>query len=101
MKNEAQAERLAILAEELSEAGQVIGKSLRHGLDSDFTGETNQALLEKELGDILAAICLLRYNKDLNLENIETAMKSKMKKFKNGQAFLHHQKFGDDWPETL
>lgn len=51
----AETERLAILAEEMGETIQVIGKILRHGYDSrnpleGKTGWTNRANLEKELG---------------------------------------------------
>ena len=101
-KNEAQFERMAILSEELGEAVQIIGKIQRHGLDSeDPNGNPNRWLLEVELGDILAAMCLLHYNGDINLDNIELATRQKMKKFKDGKAYLHHQKFGKDWPEIF
>jgi NTP pyrophosphatase (non-canonical NTP hydrolase) len=101
-KNEAQIERLALLSEELGEAVQIVGKILRHGIEStDPNGNTNKNLLEKELGDILAALFLMRYNNDLDLENIETATLLKMKKYKSGEAYLHHQVFRNDWPKTL
>lgn len=50
----AEAERLAILAEECGEVVQVIGKILRHGYNSHHPdgSPTNRSLLEKELGDI-------------------------------------------------
>lgn len=54
-----QAELLAMLAEEAGEVVQVVGKILRHGLDSyhpDDPQTTNAVLLRKELTD-LAAIC--------------------------------------------
>lgn len=104
-KNEAQNERLAILSEECGETVQIIGKSHRHGIDSydplDPKKITNRAKLEKEIGDILAAVALLRYNNDISLENVEKAMMEKMRKFKAGEAYLHHQVFRDDWPKTL
>lgn len=56
-------ERLALLGEELAEAGQIIGKILRHGaysknpLDPDCP--SNIALLERELGHVFAAKNLL------------------------------------------
>lgn len=55
---DAQEERLFMLAEELCEAGQAIGKTLRHGYDSTHPegGETNREWLERELGDVAAVI---------------------------------------------
>lgn len=53
----AQAERLAMLAEECGEVIQIIGKILRHGYDSwhpDRPAITNRMLLEKELTDLIA-----------------------------------------------
>jgi hypothetical protein len=55
----AEAERLALLLEELGEAQQVIGKILRHGYEShhpENPDDSNRALLEGELGDVMAAI---------------------------------------------
>lgn len=64
----ARQEAIALLSEECGEVVQVIGKCLRHGLKShnpfDDNRVKNDALLEKELGDILAAIDIL---KDLNV----------------------------------
>ncbi len=55
-----QVEILALLAEECGEVIQVIGKCLRHGLEShnplDAGSPSNLELLEQELGDVLAAI---------------------------------------------
>lgn len=53
----AQAERLAMLAEECGEVIQVIGKILRHGYDSyhpDRPHITNRELLQRELTDLAA-----------------------------------------------
>ncbi len=52
-----QAELLAMLAEEAGEIVQVVGKILRHGLDSyhpDNPETTNSMLLTKELTDLAA-----------------------------------------------
>lgn len=60
-----QAELLALLAEECGELVQAIGKTLRHGLDSvnpllpPGTGRSNRGWLEKEMGDVRAAMILL------------------------------------------
>jgi hypothetical protein len=53
----AQAERLAMLAEEAAEVIQVIGKILRHGYDSSHPDRphiTNRELLQRELTDFAA-----------------------------------------------
>ncbi len=53
----AQAERLAMLAEECAEVIQVIGKILRHGYDSYHPDQpyiTNRELLQQELTDLAA-----------------------------------------------
>ena len=53
----AQAERLAMLAEECAEVIQIIGKILRHGYDShhpDRPAITNRMMLCEELTDLMA-----------------------------------------------
>ena len=55
----AEAERLAMLAEECADAIQVIGKILRHGYDSHHPNEpnvTNRQLLVAELRDVNAVL---------------------------------------------
>ena len=55
----AEAERLAMLAEECAEVIQVIGKILRHGYEShhpETTGVTNRDLLNAEINDISGVI---------------------------------------------
>lgn len=56
----AQAEVLALLAEECAEVIQVVGKILRHGLESTHPkgGPVNQRLLAEEIGDVRAAVRL-------------------------------------------
>lgn len=55
----AQAERLAILAEECAEVIVIVGKILRHGYDSydptqpELGRPTNKALLAYEIGDLM------------------------------------------------
>lgn len=53
-------EALALLAEELGEAQQAIGKILRHGITSchPVTKVSNRSALEHELGDVEAAISI-------------------------------------------
>jgi len=58
----AEAERLAMLAEECGEVIQVIGKILRHGYDSYHPADpstTNRQLLGRELTDLLAVAASL------------------------------------------
>lgn len=65
----AQAERLALLLEEMGEAQQMIGKILRHGYESsnpNTKGPTNLQALERELGDVRAAMIILCNAGDLS-----------------------------------
>ena len=88
---DAETERLDILAEELSEAIQAICKIKRHGYGSynpDRPGlGSNRTQLEKELGDVFYTVVLMEYNKDLNVDNIESH--SHNKGLSIGQ-YLHH-----------
>lgn len=88
---EAEAERLAILAEELGEAAQRVGKILRHGYESTHPHQeqgTNRQELEKEIGDLANAIVLMEEGGDLSSEAIENRFEFKRKQFK---AYTHHQ----------
>ena len=57
---------LGLIVEELCEAGQIIGKAIRFGIDTPgpdnvvYHGETARELLEKELGDVWAAMLFAR-----------------------------------------
>jgi NTP pyrophosphatase (non-canonical NTP hydrolase) len=87
----AEAERLALLSEELSEAGKAIGKVLRHGYDShhpDFPGTTNRQDLERELGDVNAALHLMCQAEDLSAGGIQAATHRKLQRV---AQYLHHQ----------
>lgn len=87
----AQIERLALLAEEMGEAAQVVGKILRHGIDSDHYGkmlENNRQLLEKELGDVMLAYRLLRNAGDVHENRVEARVQDKAGRI---QEFLHYQ----------
>lgn len=85
-----EAERLALMLEEMAEAQQVIGKILRHGYESrdptkpDRT--TNRKLLEKELGDVAAALDLLLQDLDGQAIARHTA-----DKHRRVRRWLHHQ----------
>ena len=89
--NPGQAERLAILLEELGEAQQAIGKILRHGLDGRHPkgGATNRQSLERELGDIQAAIDMLHAANDLDRWAVNAARVAKHSRI--GQ-WTHHQR---------
>jgi NTP pyrophosphatase (non-canonical NTP hydrolase) len=90
--DDAQLERLAILAEELGEAQQVIGKIIRHGYESYNpvvdTGMTNRRELERELGDIALAVSMMTLNKDVSSAGIEARRRNKAVSI---QRWLHHQ----------
>lgn len=95
---EAQAERLALLAEECAEVIQAITKILRHGMDSynpliDAMGEyknrvTNQMLLEKELGHVLCAQRFLWHASDVRKHEVDRHAEEKEAKI---GRWLHHQ----------
>jgi NTP pyrophosphatase (non-canonical NTP hydrolase) len=85
-----QAERLALLLEELGEAQQAIGKILRHGYESYHPdgGESNRENLQKELGDVLGAIELMTARGDLVYKTIHHYRTVKLA---NVKQWLHHQ----------
>jgi NTP pyrophosphatase (non-canonical NTP hydrolase) len=86
----AEAERLALLAEELGEATQAIGKILRHGYQSrhPLGGPTNRQALEKELGDVRHAMIRLCDAGDLSKQHIHDMADVKAL---NVEKYLHHQ----------
>lgn len=67
----AEAERLAMLAEECGEVVQMVGKILRHGYEechpNDQHQQTNRSLLSSELIDLLAVVDLMENRGDLPL----------------------------------
>ena len=88
----AEAERLALLAEECGELVQAIGKVLRHGYDSthpaDPHGPNNRANLEREMGDVRAAMILLCSAGDANKAEVRALAEMKLVKVRQ---YLHHQ----------
>ena len=84
-----QLEALALLAEELAEAGQVIGKILRHGLGSKHPdgGPDNRALLERELGDVSAAVDIAV---DLGVIMGTNVLVARSNKLNRIGTYLHH-----------
>lgn len=86
----AQAERLAMLAEECGEVVQMVGKILRHGLDSFNPAEpaiSNRLLLTRELVDLEAVIRALVASGDIydpRGQDVRGAWQKKLR-------FAHHQ----------
>jgi len=92
---DAEAERLALLAEECGEAIKAIMKILRHGYESrnpdEEDGDTNREALERELGDVGYAVTLMTTSGDLRIANIDAA---RMRKAVKVKRYLHHQRLG-------
>lgn len=88
----AEEERLALLAEEMAEVIQVIGKVLRHGYDSTNplveNSPTNRQELEKELGDVELIIFLMAEAKDIHRNAID---RRRIEKGKTIRRWLHYQ----------
>ena len=88
----AEVERLALAAEEMGEAIQVIGKILRHGYESknprDPFGPTNRGMLERELGDVRYAIQLLVERGEVRAGEVEECRHAKVARV---VPYLHHQ----------
>lgn len=88
----AEAERLAILSEEMGEAIQSIGKILRHGYESknpDVADSlTNRAMLEKELGHVRNSMLMLCEKGDVSKEVIHSWANEKRLSI---EKYLHHQ----------
>lgn len=87
----AQAERLALLAEECAETIQVIGKILRHGLDShhpDDPHTSNRVLLARELAHVQVAADMLDEAGDFSAAEYLFAKDRKRERI---GKYLHHQ----------
>jgi len=88
----AETERLAILAEEMGEVAQIVGKILRHGYESknpDIKDAlTNRQNLQKELADIFVILEYMFENKDIEQESVFKFAELKKQKIKK---WLHHQ----------
>ena len=87
----AEAERLALLLEEMGEVQQIVGKVLRHGYERHnpvHPGDTNRQMLEKELGDVMHAIRRMAVAEDIYLDTIESHAEEKALSVKQ---YLHHQ----------
>jgi len=84
----AQLERLSVLIEELCEAGQAVGKILRHGFESGWNGSNNRRDLNEELGHVFWAMNLLVSKNELNIKDI---VESRARKAARETNFLHYQ----------
>jgi NTP pyrophosphatase (non-canonical NTP hydrolase) len=86
----AEAERLALLAEEMGEAIQAVGKILRHGYESTHPngGPTNRESLERELGDVRHAMIRICHAGDLRKDAIHDHADAKAATV---AQYLHHQ----------
>lgn len=88
----AQAELLALLAEECGECIQAIGKILRHGYGSSnpllTNGLSNIDALTKEMGDVRAAMILLCNAGPISKKQVHFNADTKLA---NVRRWLHHQ----------
>lgn len=86
----AEAERLAMLAEEAGEIVQMVGKILRHGYAShhpDRPSTNNRALLRGEIDDFLAVMSAMEKDCDISVTDfgrVDLAWDRKVR-------FSHHQ----------
>jgi NTP pyrophosphatase (non-canonical NTP hydrolase) len=88
-----QVERLALLAEELGEVQQAVGKILRHGLYSwnptVVGSQSNLESLERELGDVMCAMGLLSDKGDIDRNAVWASAERKRAKV---GTYMHHQR---------
>jgi len=86
----AEAERLALLGEEMGEAQQAIGKILRHGYESRHPGggPTNRESLEEELGHVRFSIYMMGKAHDVSFTSM---LAHKANKAESVKKYLHHQ----------
>jgi NTP pyrophosphatase (non-canonical NTP hydrolase) len=86
----AQIERLAWLQEECGEVIQAAGKIMRHGYESSWPpgGATNRVALERELGDLQAAVQLMENRGDLRAADLRIY---RCKKAASISKWMHHQ----------
>lgn len=90
--SDAEAERLALLAEECGEVIHAIGKILRHGYWSvnpdEDDGPDNRSELATELGHVRAAQVLMEKQLDIDPSAVTEAFINKQESVKK---YLHHQ----------
>jgi hypothetical protein len=90
--NEAEAERLALLAEEMSESIHAICKILRHGYESTHPmmpkGPTNRDNLEQEIAHVYVAARMMFDAGDISRAGCSTHEQIKGEEL---HRYLHHQ----------
>lgn len=88
-------EALALIAEECAEVVQAIGKILRHGLASEHPDShiTNYLTLQRETGDLLAA---LRIGEVQGMIDWGTVIRARDSKLIKVAKYLHHAKVTPD-----
>ena len=87
----AQAERLAMLAEECAEVIQIVGKILRHGYESyhpETPQETNRDMLEDEVGDLHAVLEMMRSAGDADFPEVSMWIAGRINQ---KLRYSHHQ----------
>ena len=91
----AEAERLAMLAEEAAEVIQVIGKILRHGYESSHPNRvtTNREDLQSEIADFQNVCWAMEGSGDIDKDKIEWAAK---RSFLRKARYTHHQ---EEWKD--
>ena len=91
----AEAERLAMLAEECGEVIQVVGKILRHGYESyhpDSPDVSNRDLLAKEVADVTSIIDRMVFCSDMRTGQIESHYcHGTGSNWSRKKRFTHHQ----------
>ncbi len=85
--NDAQLERLAVLSEELGEIIQVIGKITRHGYESrypidDEEAVRNRVALMVEIGDLLAVLSIMDHCGDIHGDVVAKCTNAKLQRIK-------------------
>lgn len=89
--NDRLTEALVILAEECCEVGQIVAKIHRWGLGSTNNmamPHTNRDELVKELGDVLALIRIVQEALEIDDQELEQAVQTKMHKLKIYSRYL-------------
>jgi len=83
-------ERLAVLAEECGEVAKAVSKVLRHGYKgaSPFGGPNHKVTLEREMGNVRAAIDMMITAGDVRGGDVQHWRCSKRA---NGWKYMHHQ----------
>ena len=90
----AEAERLAMLAEECAEVIQIVGKILRHGYESRHPdgGPNNRSILEREITDLMAVSSAMVNCADFRAPTPAAITTTWQKKL----YYAHHQEDSDE-----